>query len=68
MHFSVIYAYHILRRSYMFRRYYLAVFRELTPIFFKRTAIKEVTVSVQVVVSIVRCLLVLAIMIYINIT
>jgi hypothetical protein len=29
-HYSVMYAYYHLHSSYMFRRYYLAIFREMT--------------------------------------
>ena len=32
MHNFIIYAYHVLRISYKVRRYYYAIFRELTPI------------------------------------
>jgi hypothetical protein len=31
MHNSLIYAYSLLRSSYMFQRYYLAIFRDLAP-------------------------------------
>jgi len=30
MRYSIIYAYNLLHNCYMFRRYYLAIFRELT--------------------------------------
>jgi len=33
MHCSLSYAYNLLRSSYMFWRYYLAIFRVLTPKF-----------------------------------
>jgi len=32
-HYSIIYAYTLLHSSYMFVRYYLAIFREITPKF-----------------------------------
>jgi hypothetical protein len=34
----MVYAYNILLNPYMFRRYYLAIFRELTPTFLYRGA------------------------------
>jgi len=34
MQYAVIYAYSLLHNSYMFRPYYLAIFREPTPDFF----------------------------------
>jgi hypothetical protein len=33
LHYSIIYAYSLLSSSYIFRRYCLAIFRELTPTF-----------------------------------
>jgi len=33
-HCSTIYVYSLIHSCYMFRRYYLAIFRELTPQFF----------------------------------
>jgi len=33
MHYTIIYAYSLLRNSYMFRRYYLAIVREVTTVF-----------------------------------
>jgi len=41
MQYSVTYTYDLLHSCYMFRRWYLTIFRELTPIFFsKHTAIQ----------------------------
>jgi len=33
MHYYINYAYNLLHSAYMFRRYYLAIFRQLTPNF-----------------------------------
>jgi len=33
MHYSIVYAYNLLRNFYLFRLYYLAIFRDMIPKF-----------------------------------
>ena len=48
MLYSLIYAFNLLPSPYMFRRYYLAIFRELTPTsLLKHTAIKVVRINIR---------------------
>ena len=48
MRYAMIYTYCLLHRSYMFRRYYLNIFWELTPIYWSMTMLSLLVTSLLV--------------------